>query len=52
MPPPAQWDIVVPIMGSEFHKQTVASELPMGYDFTSNEEAAGTAADAWEENER
>jgi hypothetical protein len=36
-------------MGAKFHQQNVASEIAMGYGYTPNEEAAGSAADAWEE---
>ena len=46
--PAAQRYVVVAIVGLEFHKQSVASDFAMGYGYTPNEEAAGTAADAWE----
>jgi hypothetical protein len=36
-------------MRQNLHQQNVASEIAMGYGYTPNEEAAGAAADAWEE---
>ena len=45
----AERHVVVAVVGTQLHQQNVASEIAMGYGYTPNEEAAGTAADAWEE---
>jgi len=44
----AQRHIVISIVGSKrLHKQNVASEIAMGYDYSRNEEAGNTAWDVW-----
>src|SRR5262249_54235081 len=41
--PPAQRNVVVAAMRQQVHQQNVASEIPMGYGYTTCEEAAGVA---------